>query len=90
VGASLVLFGEPNGLEHPRLGVTATRKFGGAVARNRIKRVLRDVFRRNRPSLAPPLDVVVNVRQGALERPFEALEREFIEQYRLLARRFRT
>ena len=89
VGASFVVFGEPNDLAHPRLGITATRKLGGAVIRNRIKRVVREIFRRHRPSLAPALDVVVNVRRGAAERAFQVLEREFLDQYRALARQAR-
>lgn len=83
------MFGEPNGLGFPRLGVTATRKIGGAVARNRIKRMLREIFRRHRSTLEPALDVVVNARSGILEHPFVELEREFLEAYRSLARRFR-
>ena len=89
VGANFVLFGELSDLPHPRLGVTATRKLGGAVIRNRIKRVLREIFRRNRPSLAPALDIVVNVRRGAHERAYQVLEREFLEHYRTLARQAR-
>lgn len=86
MGVNLVLFGVVSGLEHPRLGLTVTRKFGGSVTRNRIKRVLREIFRRHRAALEPALDVVVNVRHGAVERPSNELEREFLEQYRALSR----
>jgi ribonuclease P protein component len=41
-----------------RLGVTVTRKVGGAVVRNRIKRYVREAFRRNRESFPPGLDMV--------------------------------
>lgn len=40
-----------------RLGIAATRKLGGAVVRNRAKRLIREVFRRNK--VAAGLDVVV-------------------------------
>lgn len=50
-----------------RLGIVASRKVGGAVERNRAKRLLRESFRRN-PDLFPPsIDVVVIVRLGAHE-----------------------
>jgi ribonuclease P protein component len=45
-------------LPHTRLGVTVTRKVGGAVVRNRIKRYVREAFRRNRRSFPGGLDMV--------------------------------
>jgi len=54
----------PSALGRSRLGVVAGRKVGGAVVRNRIKRWMRDAFRRNKKLLARPLDVVVVARTG--------------------------
>jgi ribonuclease P protein component len=65
-----------NELGRSRLGVTVTRKFGGAVLRNRSKRIVRDIFRRNRSAFGVSCDFVVNVRSGALTRPHVELERE--------------
>jgi ribonuclease P protein component len=49
----------------PRLGLSiATRTFGTAVARNRIKRLTRESFRLNQHSL-PPVDVSVSAREAA-------------------------
>lgn len=48
-----------------RIGITASRKVGNAVVRNRIKRHLREFFRRHRHQIAPPQDVVVIVRAAA-------------------------
>lgn len=55
-GASDV--GSTAGLSETRLGITVTRKVGKAVTRNRIKRLVREVFRRERHRLAPGLDLV--------------------------------
>ncbi|XXX80504.1 ribonuclease P protein component [Sorangium sp. So ce134] len=49
----------------PRLGLVASRKVGGAVVRNRAKRLLREAFRRF-PELFPErVDIVVILRTGA-------------------------
>jgi ribonuclease P protein component len=46
----------------PRLGITASRRVGNAVARNRIKRVVREAFRATRDIWPPGCDAVVIVR----------------------------
>jgi ribonuclease P protein component len=59
----------------PRLGLTVPRAIGGSVVRNRIKRRLREVFRRERDQLDPRWDIVLNPRRTALAAPFADLER---------------
>ncbi len=50
---------------HPRLGLAiATRTFGTAVARNRIKRIARESFRLNQHTL-PSVDVTIAARDAA-------------------------
>ncbi|HEX7616960.1 MAG TPA: ribonuclease P protein component [Thermoanaerobaculia bacterium] len=60
-----------------RLGITATRRSGGAVQRNRSRRRVREIFRRWRAA-APDtaLDLVVNVSAGATRAPYTALQAE--------------
>lgn len=65
-----------------RLGIAATRKMGAAVERNRAKRLVRELFRHNKPAVA--VDVVVVPRREILEAPYDRLEAEFRS---LLARR---
>lgn len=61
----IVVYGCENGLDHPRLGLSVSRRVGPAVLRNRWKRVIREVFRRMRTELPPGIDLVVAPRQGA-------------------------
>src|SRR5689334_17873447 len=72
---SFTLFRLPNGLDVGRLGIAATRKLGGAVTRNRAKRLVREVFRRNK--LAPGFDIVIVPRRELLDTSLVALESEF-------------
>jgi len=48
-----------------RLGVTVSRKVGNAVVRNKVKRVIREFFRCNRPRFKKSIDVSVIAKRGA-------------------------
>ena len=48
----------------PRLGLVVTRRFGKAVRRNRMKRLLREFFRRHKRRL-PFRDLVIMAKKGA-------------------------
>jgi ribonuclease P protein component len=50
-----------------RLGLSVSRKVGGAVERNRVKRCLRERFAELAPALPAGLDVVVIARPGSAE-----------------------
>lgn len=67
-----------NGLDRSRLGITVPAKVGNAVIRNRIKRRFREIFRLNRPAIAPGWDIVVNPRTQAAEARFDKLTLEFL------------
>lgn len=83
-GRYVVVFTRPAGLETARLGVTATRRTGGAAVRNRLKRILKEVFRRE--AELPPNDVVVNVKPAAATASFFDLEADFSSLLRRLSR----
>ena len=68
----IVVFGHTNGLSYPRLGISASRRLGGAVVRNRWKRLLREAFRVSRPQLPSGIDLIVIPRTAAVP-PLEAL-----------------
>jgi ribonuclease P protein component len=59
-----------------RLGIAATRKLGGAVERNRAKRLVRELFRRH-PAPAG-FDIVVVPRRALFDATFSSLETEYV------------
>lgn len=60
-----------------RLGITVTRKIGNAVVRNRIKRLVREVFRQHRQQLPSGLDLVWVAKQQAADADFAGVLADF-------------
>ena len=70
------LFVLPNARQIGRLGIAATRKLGGAVQRNRAKRLIREIFRRN--NVAPGFDIVVVPKRELFDANLAALEADYL------------
>ena len=74
-GRYSTIFVLPNSLGIGRLGIAATKKLGGAVRRNRAKRLIREIFRRNK--IATGHDVIVVPRRELLEASLTAIESDY-------------
>lgn len=68
----------PNSGEQARIGITATRKIGKAVRRNRARRLVREAFRKNKWLVKHGVDIVINVKQSLTEASYSDLEADFI------------
>lgn len=68
-----------------RLGITVTRRVASAVGRNRVKRVMREVFRRHRELFPEACDVVVIAKEGAALLGFHEVRREIEHVQRALS-----
>ena len=78
-GDTLMLVCLANARGCSRLGVSVGKKFGDAVARNRIKRVFREVFRIHRAELAKQYDIIMIPRNGEAAADFGKVEAEFLK-----------
>ena len=67
---------EPDNVGSSRIGFSVSRRVGGAVQRNRVKRRLREVIRRKLTRIAPGYDLVITARPGAADARMETLEQD--------------
>ena len=65
----------PMAAASPRLGLVVTRRLGKAVQRHRVKRVLREFFRRHKTRL-PAVDLVIMAKKGAAALAYHQVEEE--------------
>jgi ribonuclease P protein component len=82
-GVLFTIFAVPNCEEHSRLGITATKKIGNAVQRNRCKRILREIFRHHKQLLGH-WDVVINVKKPLILATYQQAVAEFLRLTALL------
>jgi ribonuclease P protein component len=87
-GSLALVYFVPNQLGHPRMGITASRKVGKAVVRHRLKRRIKEIYRRwqDRPQL-PALDLVIHLKPEAGKSDFPALKTELLRLFASLRER---
>lgn len=67
---------------HNRYGLVTGRQIGGAVQRNRVRRLLREALRNLHPGLEPGHDVVIVARAGLVGKPLACVYRALRQQMR--------
>ena len=71
----MTLIGLPGEHGRSRLGIVAPRRLGNAVRRNLIKRLVRDLFRHDKP--APATDLVVLPFRDLPDVSFDSLRSDY-------------
>ena len=87
-GSLAIVYYVPNQLGHPRIGITASRKVGKAVVRHRLKRRIKEIYRRwqDRDEL-PALDLVIHLKPEAGASDFPSLREELLRLFASLRQR---
>ena len=75
-GKYVVLYMLQNGLEVNRLGITASKKTGNSVKRNRIKRLIKENYRHSEEMVKSGYDLVFVVRSSSILPDFYKIKKE--------------
>ena len=65
-----------------RVGFIVNKRLGIAVERNRVKRILRETYRRNRPSISSDIELVIIARDQANLLDYFSIEEELLSLIR--------
>jgi len=76
VTKNLIILAAPNQHPHARIGLTVSKKIGIAVQRNRFKRILREVYRRNKQLFPAGFDFILIAKKSETDPSYPELFQE--------------
>lgn len=69
----LVIYYKKNSLKCSRLGITVGKKIGGAVVRNRVKRLIKESYRLMEEDLSSGYDIVIVARSNSAGKSYDVI-----------------
>ena len=74
----IVVYCRRNGSQENHLGITVSKKVGGAVQRNRVRRRIKEIYRLNEPEITRGYDIVIVARVSSVEATYNELNNSVI------------
>ncbi|MCE9533467.1 MAG: ribonuclease P protein component [Planctomycetes bacterium] len=84
----LIIYALENDLAHSRIGLSVSKKFGGAVQRNRLRRLYREAYRLSRDQLPVGLDLVL-IPRTKLTPALDELRKSIVKLVKQLHKKLR-
>ncbi len=78
-GRCFLVYCAENNLNRNRLGIIVKKEIASAVGRNRIKRLCREVYRRNKDEIEAGYDLVISARRGAKDSDYHQVKSELLK-----------
>lgn len=80
---NLVMYIKKNGLDHSRIGYTVTKKIGNSVVRNRIRRRMKEIFRKNFDKIKEEYDIILIPKKNVIDIDYQQLESAMLHIFKL-------
>ncbi|SHM18495.1 ribonuclease P protein component [Caldanaerovirga acetigignens] len=72
------MYAKENDLGYTRLGVSVSKKIGRSVARNKVKRRIKEAFRTSYDSIKKGFDVVISVKEDVKKADYKEIKGQMI------------
>jgi len=81
-GRFALLFSCKGGEDTRRIGIVVKKRLGKAVLRHRITRLLREIYRKNKKSLIPGVELVLLAKKGSEQKSYLELEQDILDIFK--------
>jgi ribonuclease P protein component len=89
----LIMYVHENGKDYNRIGISVNKKVGKSVVRNRVKRLIKEAYRKYAGTVRQGYDLVVVARSDAANNEYRDIEKwmkDLLARHKLLEKRLRV